>query len=255
VGPFRLLDLSPAIAAVWLASVQVLCAHVAVAQDDRPYVVVLDRDMTPAAGTTDLLTIERGAADLEDRWLAPSRFDESTKAKHVLGIAYRLGKWYGLDLPQDHFLMVLGHEVFGHGARLREINAHGISYGFDVPIPYGPGGYAVGPVAVDPARRRRPFHRRRFSRRTGRGPAGDTGRRRHREDRSRSRSALLRRESADHHRGLPGGRLDSSHARRAPRSDADAPPGISRRRPKLLASRHQPASILRRDLAGSALGL
>ncbi len=140
VGPFRLLDLRPAIAAVWLASVQVLCAHVAVAQDDRPYVVVLDRDMTPAAGTTDLLTIERAAADLEDRWLAPSRFDESTKAKHVLGIAYRLGKWYGLDLPQDHFLMVLGHEVFGHGARLREINAHGISYGFDVPIPYGPGG-------------------------------------------------------------------------------------------------------------------
>src|SRR5262249_18157642 len=109
-------------------------------QDDRAYTVVVDRDMTPAAGTTDLLTIERAAADLEDRWLAPSRFDESTKAKRALGIGYRFGKWFGLDLPQDHFLMVVGHEVFGHGARLREIDAHGISYGFDVPIPYGPGG-------------------------------------------------------------------------------------------------------------------
>jgi len=36
--------------------------------------------------------------------------------------------------------MVVAHEVFGHGARLREIDAQDISYGFDVPIPYGPGG-------------------------------------------------------------------------------------------------------------------
>ena len=110
------------------------------AQGNRPYVVVFDRDMTPSAGTTDLLTLERAAADVEDRWLAPSRFDESTKTRHALGIGYRFVKWFGLDLPQDHFIMVVGHEVFGHGARLREIDAHGITYGFDVPIPYGPGG-------------------------------------------------------------------------------------------------------------------
>jgi hypothetical protein len=131
---------APAVAAVVLTSVQVFCPRITVAQDDRPYVVMFDRDMTPAAGTTDLLTIERAAADVEDRWLAPSRFDESTKTKRALGIGYRFGKWYGLDLPQDHFLMVLGHEVFGHGSRLREIDAGGISYSFDVPIPYGPGG-------------------------------------------------------------------------------------------------------------------
>ena len=128
------------IAAVVLAGVDVLCPRVAVAQDNRPYVVVFDRGMTPAAGTTDLLTLERAVADVEDRWLAPSRFDESTKTRRAFGIGYRLGKWYGLDLPQDHFFMVVAHEVFGHGSRLREIDAHGISYGFDVPIPYGPGG-------------------------------------------------------------------------------------------------------------------
>jgi len=123
-----------------LFSVEVLWPRAAVAQDHRPYVAVFDRDMTPKAGTADLLTIERAAADVEDRWLAPSRFDESTKTKRGLGIGYRFGKWFGLDLPQDHFLMVVGHEVFGHGSRLREIEAHGISYSFDVPIPYGPGG-------------------------------------------------------------------------------------------------------------------
>ena len=110
------------------------------AQNDRAYVGVFDRDMTPAAGTADLLTIERALADVEDRWLPPLRFEEATLLKHALGIGYRFGKWFGLDLPQDDFLMVVGHEVFGHGARLREIGAGDIRYRFDAPIPYGGGG-------------------------------------------------------------------------------------------------------------------
>jgi hypothetical protein len=110
------------------------------AQDEPAYVVVVDPHMTPAAGTIDLLTIERVLAGVEDRWLRPSRFEESTPLTRALGIGYRLGKWFGLDWPQDHFLMVVGHEVFGHGARLREIGAEPISYQFDAPIPYGGGG-------------------------------------------------------------------------------------------------------------------
>jgi len=114
--------------------------QIAAAQDDRDYVAVFDRYMTPAAGTLDLFTVQRVASAFEDRWLMPSRFDESTTVKRALGIGYRFGKWFGLDLPQDHFLMVVGHEVFGHGARLREIGAGQISYSFDAPIPYGGGG-------------------------------------------------------------------------------------------------------------------
>jgi len=113
------------------------------AQDEPRYVVVFDQHMTPASGTADLLTIERALAAVEDRWLSPLRFDESTPLTHGLGIGYRLGKWFALDLPQDHFLMVVGHEVFGHGARLREIGAEPIGYQFDAPIPYGPGGAAT----------------------------------------------------------------------------------------------------------------
>src|SRR5262245_11821115 len=105
----------PVIAAITFALVQVLSPRQALAQDGRPYVAVFDRDMTPAAGTRDILTLQRVAADLEDRWLPPSRFAETTTSKHAFGVAYRFGKWYGLDLPQDHFLMVVAHEVFGHG--------------------------------------------------------------------------------------------------------------------------------------------
>ena len=115
-------------------------ARAAGGQDARPFVIVVDRDMTPVAGTIDLLTVQRAFVAVEDRWLPPARFDESTRVKRGLGIGYRAGKWFALDLPQDHFLMVVGHEVFGHGARLREIGAHGVEYGFDAPIPYGAGG-------------------------------------------------------------------------------------------------------------------
>ena len=115
-------------------------SSVAAAQDEPTYVAVVDPHMTPAAGTTDLLTLERVLAGVEDRWLPPLRFQESTPLTRALGIGYRVGKWFALDLPQDHFLMVVGHEVFGHGARLREIGAEPISYQFDAPIPYGAGG-------------------------------------------------------------------------------------------------------------------
>src|SRR5262245_50340190 len=126
--------------AVAIALAAMACPRIAGAQGDRASVVVVDRDMTPAAGTEDIFSLERAAAAFEDRWLMPTRFDESTGVRRGLGIAYRLGKWYGLNLPQDHFLMVVGHEVFGHGARLREIGARSVDYSFDIPIPYGPGG-------------------------------------------------------------------------------------------------------------------
>jgi hypothetical protein len=115
----------------------------AAAQDAPAYVVLIDRYMTPEAGTADILAAQRALAAVEDHWLPPSRFDESTPLRRGLGIGYRLGKWFVLDLPQDDFLMVVGHEVFGHGARLREIGAAEITYQFDAPIPYGPGGAAT----------------------------------------------------------------------------------------------------------------
>src|SRR5262249_25607098 len=92
------------------------------------------------AGTSDLLALQHALIFVEDRFL-PVQFDEAkTPLRRTFGIAYRFGKWFGLDLPQDHFLIVVAHEVFGHGARLREIGATDIHYHFDVPIPYGPGG-------------------------------------------------------------------------------------------------------------------
>ena len=102
--------------------------------------IVLDRYMSPAAGTTDLLTIQRELATVEDRVLPLKLSDEQGRLSLLAGIFYRTGKFVGLDVPQDHMLLVVGHEVFGHGARLRELGVGRIAYSFDGPLPYGGGG-------------------------------------------------------------------------------------------------------------------
>ena len=95
--------------------------------------------MTPAAGAQGLLTVQHLLASAEDRWLPLKIGAERSRPSLAVGILYRAGKWFALDLPQDHFLLVVAHEVFGHGARFRELGDGQIRYGFDAPIPYGSG--------------------------------------------------------------------------------------------------------------------
>ena len=91
------------------------------AQSSLPYAVVFDSYMTPAAGAQDLLTAQHLLATEEDRWLPLKIGTERSRRGLALGIFYRSGKFLLLDMPQDHFLMVVAHEVFGHGARFREL--------------------------------------------------------------------------------------------------------------------------------------
>ena len=109
------------------------------AQSSIPYAIVFDSYMTPAAGAQGLLTVQHLLASAEDRWLPLKIGAERSRPSLAVGILYRSGKFFALDLPQDHFLLVVAHEVFGHGARFRELGDGHIRYGFDAPIPYGSG--------------------------------------------------------------------------------------------------------------------
>ena len=111
----------------------------ALAQSSAPYTVVFDSYMTPAAGAQGLLTVQHLLATAEDRWLPLKIGAERSRPGLALGIFYRAGKFLALDMPQDHFFLVVAHEVFGHGARFRELGDGSIRYGFDAPIPYGSG--------------------------------------------------------------------------------------------------------------------
>ena len=116
-----------------------LLAPVSASAQTIPYAVVFDSYMTPVAGAQDLVTVQHLSASAEDRWLPLKLGTERNRSGLALGILYRSGKFLGLDMPQDHFLMVVAHEVFGHGARFRELGDGRLRYGFDAPIPYGSG--------------------------------------------------------------------------------------------------------------------
>jgi hypothetical protein len=109
------------------------------AQESVRHGIVFDTYMSPAAGAEGLLTIQHLLASAEDRWLPRKIGQERSRPALALGILYRTGKFMALDMPQDHVLMVVAHEVFGHGARFRELGEGRIRYGFDAPIPYGSG--------------------------------------------------------------------------------------------------------------------
>jgi hypothetical protein len=102
--------------------------------------VVFDEYLTPTTGAIDLITLQHGLASLEDHFLPLKLGTERTRLGLAAGILYRAAKLTALDVPQDHMFLVVQHEFFGHGARLRELGVGHIGYGFDAPIPYGPGG-------------------------------------------------------------------------------------------------------------------
>ena len=118
----------------------VALVHLPVSAQAQPrYAIVFDTYMSPTAGAEDLLTIQHLLASAEDRWLPRKIGQERSRGAFALGLLYRTGKFMAIDIPQDHLIMVVAHEVFGHGARFRELGDGRIGYGFDAPIPYGSG--------------------------------------------------------------------------------------------------------------------
>src|SRR5687767_8203164 len=122
-----------------VALAMLIAPCVASAQTPVPYLVVFDSYMSPAAGAEGLLTIQHWLATAEDRWLPVKIGAERSRPAFALGLLYRTGKFFALDMPQDHFFLVVAHEYFGHGARFRELGDGRLRYGFDAPIPYGSG--------------------------------------------------------------------------------------------------------------------
>src|SRR5882672_5385992 len=80
---------SLALATLGLLAVSVPRAR---AQEQPPLAVVVDPHMMAASGAIDLLGAQHVVTTVEDRWLPPRRFDESTPVTRTLGIAYRFAK-------------------------------------------------------------------------------------------------------------------------------------------------------------------
>lgn len=104
------------------------------------YGVYYDINMSPYAGGEDLLLatrlVEKGVASLIKK-------TSLAYSKSMIARTWRLNELFLVWLPLNYLAMVVQHEVFGHGYRIRSIG-HGkaavTGYSFAAPPPYGPGG-------------------------------------------------------------------------------------------------------------------
>ena len=128
----------------WLAAL-LFCTRTAGAQPQEPMPtpVLFDRDMTAGAGATVTIAIGRLVAHAEDRFVPLKLFEERGKVRRGANATYRLAKLALFDEPQENWLRVANHEVFGHGGRLRELFDGHIGYSLPAPPPYGRGGGAT----------------------------------------------------------------------------------------------------------------
>lgn len=116
------------------------------------YVVGIDASRSSPVGAENLIAVHRAVYAIEDRFLKSRLFDETSKGRKSAGILYRLGKTVLLDYVIDYLPFLIQHEVFGHGARLREFDYVDISYSLSLFLPYGSGrGSAYG--SLNPERR------------------------------------------------------------------------------------------------------
>lgn len=109
-----------------------------------PSKAVWDIAMSPYAGGEDLLFAHRILEKIETYCF---RQQPITYSKSAYSRFWRLSELISVWLPINYFTMLIQHEVFGHGYRIRDLHMRGIAqvdgYSFQAPPPYGPGSAAT----------------------------------------------------------------------------------------------------------------
>jgi hypothetical protein len=101
---------------------------------------LVDHHFTVGAGASISAAIGVLVARGEASAVPQRLFAEEGASRRTANVGYRIFKHVFFDAPQEHLLLVFDHEVFGHGARLRERFDGPIEYRFQLPEPYGSGG-------------------------------------------------------------------------------------------------------------------
>ena len=103
------------------------------------YQFIYDRNFTPYAGGENLLTLHRGIEKLEEN--SPLK----EKKGFLPGFSRAAELIFGW-MPLNYMTMVVQHEIFGHGYRIRDLGRGMVTvtkYTFNIPPPFGPGGAAT----------------------------------------------------------------------------------------------------------------
>ena len=115
------------------------------------YALAIDRYLTSTAAADTLLSIHRVLYTAEDGLLPPVLWPEDRFGSVAGGVTYRLARSVLLDNVLDHIVFLAQHEVFGHGARYRELGYVDNSFHLSLFFPYGDAhGYASTGVSTQP---------------------------------------------------------------------------------------------------------
>ena len=101
------------------------------------YMIMVEKDFSPYTGSENILFVHEGVEYIFN-WAFSNK-----KEKKFISILARLGAMIFIYNPLTDLELVLQHEVFGHGYRIRDIGSDKIrvkEYEIDAPMPYGDGG-------------------------------------------------------------------------------------------------------------------
>ena len=108
---------------------------------DTDYQILWDIHFSPYAGGEDLLYATRLIDRTEAYFFKKAQFEPSKSARDR---SYRLTELIAFWLPLNYEAMLVQHEVFGHGFRIRSSEHTQVAgYRLQAPPPYGPGGGAT----------------------------------------------------------------------------------------------------------------
>jgi len=115
-----------------------LFTHSVAAQTVDPFVI--DKNVSSITAAEDLTSIDEFLNHYEQELLPQQISAEDNKLSNLVGMLYRAAKFLLLEDVQDEFITLSQHEVFGHGARMREFGDHNVKYQLSLSPPYGTGG-------------------------------------------------------------------------------------------------------------------
>ncbi len=131
------------ITTLWASLLALALPGASICAAQSPATTLFDHDMSPAAGASATVTIGRTVARTEDAFVPLRLFADRDLLRRSSNAGYRLAKLTLFDGPQENWLRVANHEIFGHGGRLRELFSGRIAYALPAPPPYGRGGGAT----------------------------------------------------------------------------------------------------------------
>jgi len=101
--------------------------------------IIFDEHQSQNFGSSNLITLHKVVYQFEDKHIRDTLFKENNFIKKTGGFGYRMAKLLLLDAQIDCFTALLQHEVFGHGARYRELGYNENSFNLNLYFPFGDG--------------------------------------------------------------------------------------------------------------------